>query len=34
MFGIRFIKADPTTYLMQVRGGQIVRGGAGQSFFY
>ena len=34
MFGIRFIKADPTTYLMQVRGGQIVREGAGQSFFY
>lgn len=34
MFGIRFIKADPTTYLMQVRGGRIVREGAGQSFFY
>jgi hypothetical protein len=34
MFGIRFIKADPTTYLMQVRGGKVVREGAGQSFFY
>lgn len=34
MFGIRFIKADPTTYLMQVRGGSVVREGAGQSFFY
>ena len=34
MFGIRFIKADPTTYLMQVRGGKIIREGAGQSFFY
>lgn len=34
MFGIRFIKADPTTYLMQVRSGRIVREGAGQSFFY
>jgi hypothetical protein len=34
MFGIRFIKADPTTHLMQVRRGRIVRQGAGQSFFY
>jgi len=34
MLGIRFIKSDPTTYLMQVRGGRVVREGAGQSFFY
>jgi regulator of protease activity HflC (stomatin/prohibitin superfamily) len=34
MFGIRFVKTDPTTYLMQVRSGQIVREGVGQSFFY
>lgn len=34
MFGIRFIKADPTTYLMQVCSGRVVREGAGQSFFY
>jgi regulator of protease activity HflC (stomatin/prohibitin superfamily) len=34
MFGIRFIKADPTTHLMQVRRGRVVKQGAGQSFFY
>jgi hypothetical protein len=34
MLGMRFIKSDPTTYLMQVRGGKVVREGAGQSFFY
>lgn len=34
MFGIRFIKSQPTTHLMQFRGGQLVREGAGQSFFY
>jgi len=34
MFGIRFIKAQPTTHLMQFRRGQIVRQGAGLSFFY
>jgi hypothetical protein len=34
MFGFRFIKADPTTYLMQVRRGSVIREGAGQSFFY
>lgn len=34
MFGIRFVKALPTTYLMQVRGGRVVREGAGLSMFY
>jgi len=34
MFGIRFIKSQPTIHLMQFRAGQVVREGAGQSFFY
>jgi hypothetical protein len=34
MFGIRFIKAQPTTYLLQYRGGKVVREGTGTSFFY
>lgn len=34
MFGIKFIKAPPTTYLMQFRGGSVVREGAGLSGFY
>jgi hypothetical protein len=34
MFGIGFIKAQPTTYLIQYRGGQAVREGVGLSFFY
>lgn len=34
MFGIRFIKAPPTTWLIQYRNGAIVREGAGLSFFY
>ncbi|HZM46805.1 MAG TPA: SPFH domain-containing protein [Burkholderiales bacterium] len=34
MFGIRFIKTQPTTYVMQFRGGRIVREGLGLSFFY
>jgi hypothetical protein len=34
MFGFRFVKADPTTYLMQVRRGKVIREGPGQSFFY
>lgn len=34
MLGIGFIKAQPTTYLIQYRGGKIVREGAGLSFFY
>src|SRR5512136_2762176 len=34
MFGIRFIKVQPTTYLLQYRHGAIVREGLGLSFFY
>jgi hypothetical protein len=34
MFGIRFIKIQPTTYLLQYCKGQVVREGAGLSFFY
>ena len=34
MFGIRFIKVDPTKYLLQYKGGRVVREGAGVSFFY
>ncbi|HEY4283695.1 MAG TPA: SPFH domain-containing protein, partial [Chthoniobacterales bacterium] len=34
MFGIKFIKVQPTTYLLEYRGGKIVREGVGQSFFY
>lgn len=34
MLGIRYFKALPTTYVMQVRAGRIVREGAGLSFFY
>jgi hypothetical protein len=34
MLGVKFIKVQPTTYLLQYRGGKIVREGTGQSFFY
>jgi len=34
MWGIRFVKAEPTTFLIQYRNGQVVREGAGLSFFY
>ena len=34
MFGIRFIKVQPTTYLLEYKSGHIVREGAGLSFFY
>src|SRR6266699_961818 len=34
MFGIKFIKVQPTTYLLEYRGGKIVREGTGLSFFY
>jgi hypothetical protein len=34
MLGFRFIKADPTTYLMAFRNGKPVRQGVGLSHFY
>ncbi len=34
MFGIQFLKVQPTTYLLQVVNGRVVREGAGLSFFY
>ncbi len=34
MFGIRYLKTPPTTYVMQHRGNRMVRQGAGESFFY
>ncbi len=33
MFGIRFIKVEPTDYVLQYKRGQVVREGAGLSFF-
>jgi hypothetical protein len=34
MFGIRFIKVPPTTYVLQYRKGALVREGSGLAFFY
>lgn len=34
MFGIRYYKAAPTTFVMQYAGGQVRREGTGLSFFY
>jgi hypothetical protein len=34
MFGIRFIKFQPTTHVIQYRGGRAVREGRGLSFFF
>lgn len=34
MFGLRFIKVPPTTYLLQYQKGRLVREGIGQAFFY
>ena len=34
MFGFRFIKVEPTTWLIQHRGGAVVREGAGLSALY
>lgn len=34
MLNIRYIKADPNTYLMQFRKGRVIREGRGQSFLY
>jgi hypothetical protein len=34
MIGIRFIRVQPTTYLLQYKEGKVVREGAGMAFFY
>lgn len=34
MFGLRYVKASPSTYVIQYRNGQPVREGAGLAFFY
>lgn len=34
MFNVKFIKVDPTVYLLQYRNGRLIREGAGLSFFY
>lgn len=34
MFGIRFIKVQPTSHLLQFKHGKVVREGSGLSFFY
>ena len=34
MLGIKFAKFQPTDYVLQYRGGKLVREGTGQSFFY
>jgi hypothetical protein len=34
MMGLKFIKTHPTTYLLQYRGGKVIREGVGLSFFY
>lgn len=34
MFGFKFIKAQPTDYLLHYRGGRVIREGVGLSFFY
>lgn len=34
MLGLRYIKTNPSTYVIQFRNGNVVREGAGLSFFY
>jgi hypothetical protein len=34
MFGMRYIKADPNTYLIQYKHGKLIRAGKGLSFWY
>lgn len=34
MLGMRYIKADPNTYLMQYRHGELKQAGNGLSFWY
>ena len=33
MFGMRFIKVEPTDFVLQYKRGKVVREGAGLSFF-
>ena len=34
MLGVKFIKVQPTTYVLEYRGGRVRREGTGLSFFY
>jgi regulator of protease activity HflC (stomatin/prohibitin superfamily) len=34
MFGVKFIKFQPTDYVLQYKNGQLIRSGAGLAFFY
>lgn len=34
MFGVKFIKTPPTTYVLQYKAGSVVREGVGLAFFY
>lgn len=34
MFGLQFIKVDPTSFVLQYKNGRVIREGTGQSFFY
>ena len=34
MFGIKYIKVDPTDFILQYRNGKVVREGVGQAFYY
>lgn len=34
MFGIRFIKVEPTEFVFQIKAGRVIREGAGLAFFY
>src|SRR5436305_12606847 len=34
MFGVRYFKAPPTTYVIQYAGGRVKREGPGLSFYY
>lgn len=34
MFGINYVKADPSTFIMQIRNGNVVREGVGKAFYY
>lgn len=34
MFGLKFIKVDPTNFVLQYKNGNVIREGTGRSFFY